>query len=34
MRTVFQQELSEVQSRLVVLAGEAKVIMEKASRHF
>jgi phosphate transport system protein len=34
MRTVFQQELSEVQSRLVVLAGEAKVIMEKASQAF
>lgn len=34
MRAVFQQELSEVQARLVTLAKEAKVIMEKSSRAF
>jgi phosphate transport system protein len=34
MRTVFQQELGEVQSRLVTLANEAKTIMEKASKAF
>ena len=34
MRTVFQQELLEVQSRLVTLANEAKTIMEKASKAF
>lgn len=34
MRTVFQQELVEVQTRLVTLANEAKVIMDKASRAF
>jgi phosphate transport system protein len=34
MRTVFQQELSEVQSRLVTLANEARDIMEKASKAF
>lgn len=34
MRTVFQQELVEVQSRLVTLANEARVIMEKASKAF
>ncbi len=34
MRTVFQQELSEVQTRLVTLANEAKTIMEKASKAF
>ena len=34
MRTVFQQELGEVQSRLVTLANEAKNIMEKASKAF
>jgi phosphate transport system protein len=34
MRTVFQQELVEVQTRLVTLANEAKVIMEKASKAF
>ena len=34
MRTVFQQELGEVQSRLVTLAHEAKTIMEKASKAF
>lgn len=34
MRAVFQQELSDVQARLVTLAKEAKVIMEKSSRAF
>jgi phosphate transport system protein len=34
MRVVFQQELGEVQTRLVNLAKEAKTIMEKASRAF
>lgn len=34
MRNVFQQELSEVQARLVILANEAKKIMEKASKAF
>ena len=34
MRTVFQQELAEGQSRLVTLANEAKTIMEKASKAF
>ena len=34
MRVVFQQELSEVQSRLVELAGGAKTIMQKASGAF
>ena len=34
MRAVFQQELSEVQSRLVSLAKDAKTIMEKASAAF
>lgn len=34
MRAVFQQELSEVQARLVTLATEAKVIMEKSSKAF
>ena len=34
MRTVFQQELVEVQTRLVTLANEAKIIMDKASRAF
>lgn len=34
MRTVFQQELSEVQTRLVTLANEARTIMEKASKAF
>jgi phosphate transport system protein len=34
MRTVFQQELSEVQSRLVTLANVAREIMDKASRAF
>ena len=34
MRVVFQQELSEVQSRLVELATGAKNIMEKASGAF
>ena len=34
MRTVFQQELGEVQARLVTLANEAKTIMEKASKAF
>ena len=34
MRVVFQQELSEVQSRLVELAGGAKIIMQKASGAF
>jgi len=34
MRTVFQQELGEVQSRLVTLANEAKTIMEKSSKAF
>lgn len=34
MRNVFQQELSEVQARLVILANEAKKIMEKASQAF
>ncbi len=34
MRIVFQQELGEVQSRLVTLANEAKTIMEKASKAF
>ena len=34
MRNVFQQELGEVQSRLVTLAHEAKNIMEKSSKAF
>ena len=34
MRVVFQQELSEVQSRLVELASGAKTIMQKASGAF
>jgi phosphate transport system protein len=34
MRTVFQQELSEVQSRLVTLANVAREIMDKASKAF
>jgi phosphate transport system protein len=34
MRNVFQQELSEVQARLVILANEATKIMEKASKAF
>ncbi len=34
MRAVFQQELLEVQSRLVSLANDAKLIMEKASKAF
>jgi len=34
MRTVFQQELGEVQARLVNLANEANTIMEKASKAF
>ena len=34
MRAVFQQEVSEVQSRLVSLAKDAKTIMEKASAAF
>lgn len=34
MRAVFQQELGEVQARLVTLAKEAKVIMEKSSKAF
>jgi phosphate transport system protein len=34
MRAVFQQELSEVQSRLVTLAETAELIMDKASRAF
>ena len=34
MRVVFQQELSEVQSRLVELAGGARTIMQKASGAF
>jgi phosphate transport system protein len=34
MRAVFQQELGEVQGRLVTLAKEAKKIMEKASSAF
>ena len=34
MRAVFQQELSEVQAKLVTLAKEAKVIMEKSSKAF
>jgi phosphate transport system protein len=34
MRNVFQQELSEVQGRLVTLANEATKIMEKAAKAF
>ena len=34
MRAVFQQELSEVQARLVTLAKEAMVIMDKSSKAF
>ena len=34
MRAVFQQELSEVQSRLITLAETAELIMDKASRAF
>lgn len=34
MRAVFQHELLEVQSRLVSLANDAKLIMEKASKAF
>ena len=34
MRAVFQQELSEVQHRLVKLAENAEAIMDKASRAF
>jgi phosphate transport system protein len=34
MRAVFQQELSEVQNRLVKLAENAEAIMDKASRAF
>lgn len=34
MRAVFQQELSEVQTRLVKLAENAETIMDKASRAF
>lgn len=34
MRNVFQQELSEVQARLVTLANEAAKIMEKAAKAF
>jgi len=34
MRAVFQQELSEVQARLITLAETAEVIMDKASRAF
>ena len=34
MRIVFQQELVEVQTRLVTLAKEAKTIMEKSSKAF
>lgn len=34
MRNVFQQELSEVQARLVTLANEAAKIMEKSSKAF
>jgi phosphate transport system protein len=34
MRNVFQQELSEVQARLVTLANEATKIMEKAAKAF
>jgi phosphate transport system protein len=34
MRNVFQQELSEVQGRLVILANEATKIMEKAAKAF
>ena len=34
MRVVFQQELSEVQSRLVELASGARTIMQKASGAF
>lgn len=34
MRNVFQQELSEVQARLVILANETAKIMEKASKAF
>ena len=34
MRTVFQQELLEVQTRLVELAGGARTIMQKASSAF
>jgi len=34
MRAVFQQELSEVQTRLVDLAKAARIIMQKASTAF
>ena len=34
MRAVFQQELSEVQGRLIALAENAEIIMDKASRAF
>jgi phosphate transport system protein len=34
MRNVFQQELSEVQARLVTLANEATKIMEKSAKAF
>jgi phosphate transport system protein len=34
MRNVFQQELSEVQARLVTLANEATKILEKAAKAF
>jgi phosphate transport system protein len=34
MRVVFQQELKDVQNRLVVIAENASLIMEKASRAF
>ena len=34
MRAVFQQELTEVQNRLVELAAAAESIMRKASRAF
>jgi len=34
MREVFQKELSEVQTRLVDLAREARTIMQKASTAF
>jgi phosphate transport system protein len=34
MRNIFQQELSEVQIRLITLAETAGTIMDKASRAF
>ena len=34
MRAVFQQELKEVQTRLIELAGGAQTIMKKASNAF